>query len=394
MASPPYHERNLLLDLPPELRALILNELLTATSNKWVREDKCVFYKLHPEILRVNKLLSIEGREVLRRQNTLVRIETPWPQAEEHVAVDGHVPLLMSASRLVDRCSIVSMSVQIVMADAEPRSKFLLLVKDLSVFCKFWMFSDLTYPGLNSNLSMTLTLENPRTPEPQVPKALPKSLQTRLLQPFAVIKNLQSLEIRGPRDADVEAAFRADLAVPNSSPEECLEKCFEYKKKGNEEIKRADPAAALSCYTHAFGAMHIIVNGCYRQIWADSFYDVPLTGGMYDGRDGSVVRLELRIQLVANVTLAYLNLESWHEAKFWGMRSIDMMRDNLGGAADEPRDNFPARDSWAKIYFRTALAHKGLGEMSEARALLRIAQAWLPRDEVVKKEVAACALRL
>ena len=47
-----------------------------------------------------------------------------------------------------------------------------------------------------------------------------------------------------------------------------------------------------------------------------------------------------------------------------------------------------------KIYYRTALAHKAKDDKSEARRLLKVAQVYLPRDQNVAREVAACALRL
>lgn len=47
-----------------------------------------------------------------------------------------------------------------------------------------------------------------------------------------------------------------------------------------------------------------------------------------------------------------------------------------------------------KIYYRTAVAFKELGDKTWARKLLRVAHVYLPRDENVKRELAACALRL
>jgi hypothetical protein len=55
---------------------------------------------------------------------------------------------------------------------------------------------------------------------------------------------------------------------------------------------------------------------------------------------------------------------------------------------------FAAAPQMGKIYYRTAVAFKELGEKSEARKLLRVAAVYLPRDESVKKEIAECALRL
>ena len=61
---------------------------------------------------------------------------------------------------------------------------------------------------------------------------------------------------------------------------------------------------------------------------------------------------------------------------------------------DEAVLGFPAATEMGKIYYRTALAKKALDEKMEARKLLRVAAIYLPRDEMVKTELAACALRL
>lgn len=421
MASLSTTSPNLLLDLPPELRALILEDLLTASRNKIDLGDGYSRYKLHPSILRVNKQLHAEASQVLRRQNTLVRIETPWPQAEEHVSSEGQCPILAKGAR-AERCDLLSMAVQIVGPDGEYDEslpcKFIVCLEDLPALCKMWMYSNLTYPQLNMALHVTINLRNPRKAtsrraaptnpntttkpfgeeEEEARAALPKPTQTRLLAPFSMIKGLGDVRITGALDATIESSFRAALATPHPSPERCLELCAQLKDAGNAALKANNPGLALTHYASAFSAMHIIVDGRRRHTWADAFFAEQMRTGIFAGRDGSLVRMELRIKLVANTVLAYLKLREWDEAKFWGMRSIELMRENLGTAAgmwaDEPRDAFPARDSWAKIYYRTALACKELGEMGECRYLLRVAEAWLPRDEVVKKEVAACALKL
>jgi len=47
-----------------------------------------------------------------------------------------------------------------------------------------------------------------------------------------------------------------------------------------------------------------------------------------------------------------------------------------------------------KIYYRTAVAMKALGEKDEARKLLRVAVVYLPGEETVAAELASVALRL
>lgn len=61
---------------------------------------------------------------------------------------------------------------------------------------------------------------------------------------------------------------------------------------------------------------------------------------------------------------------------------------------DEALLGFPSAPQVGKIYYRTALAFDALGDRSEARRLLRVAQVYLPHDQTVKKSLASLALKL
>ena len=90
------------------------------------------------------------------------------------------------------------------------------------------------------------------------------------------------------------------------------------------------------------------------------------------------------------------------EARFWGLRTINNIRQAIGlpegeeaqNPEDEAMPNFLAANEMGKIYYRTALAEKALDNKSEARKLLKVARIYLPADQNVQKEIAACALRL
>ena len=171
--------------------------------------------------------------------------------------------------------------------------------------------------------------------------------------------------------------------------------------EGNAELTAGNFHAALKLYTEAWEAMHVVVKGRQRHIHADAFFGRELKEDPFKGKNGQAERLILRVQLVANTCQAYLKLENWEEACFWGMRSIRMLREAMGAdenhdipAEDEAVLGFPAADQMGKIYYRTAYAFKKLDDISQARKLLRVASIYLPRDESVRKELQACALKL
>ena len=99
--------------------------------------------------------------------------------------------------------------------------------------------------------------------------------------------------------------------------------------------------------------------------------------------------------------LAYLKLEDYEEARFWGNRTIDLIQQNFeqhqgpGSPAEEQiGPGFPAAEQMGKIYYRTALAAKAQGDDSEARRHLAVASRLLPHDPIVRKERERMALPL
>lgn len=198
----------------------------------------------------------------------------------------------------------------------------------------------------------------------------------------------------------VEEALFKEQAVPDPSPEECLEHATALKEKGNKSLQAGDYATALQSYADAFAAIHITVSGRKRHVHADGYYTGELASGLYKGQRSDYVRLVLRVKLVANIIQAYLKMKEWEEARFWGRRSITLLRSSLTGDPDNDlRDHtkwgwvseaaimgFPAQAEMGKIMYRTALASRELGYDKEVENLIRAAAICLPHDGLVQKE--------
>lgn len=274
-------------------------------------------------------------------------------------------------------------------------SVLLLCLDDVPGFCKMWFYSDLSHTGLNTHLRLNLRLQNPSPlPWSTVDCDLPRPVQRSLLDPFIMIKGLQKVSVEGKVDDIVRKEFYERIAEPYEAPEACLARCDALKEAGNEAMKNGKYREAITSYEESFTAMHIVVVGRRRHIWGDHHFDKRLVGGAYDKQDGNYVRMILRIKLVANMILAHYKLELFDDAKFWGMRSITMMRDALGQGADVPKPDFAASGSWGQIYYRTGLACRELEDHDGAREMFRIAAEWLPDDPLVQKEKAATTLML
>lgn len=389
------------------MRELIYHELLRPAANRLHLEDDYTAYDYRPALVlfRLNRQIYHEARKVFRDVNTFVRIETPWPEAQQHVWDQGQVPIIVDGERAANftgHVMTVSIDAAEVPLDSGDEQRFLILLDDLEKFTKMWYYSTLSHPGLNPRLRLTLRLNDPFTPSYEE-KRIPRALQRKLLLPFGMVKGLLSIGITGdPKPfPSIGTELKKLQSVPHAAPEQCLRDTLRLKQEGNEALKAERYESALQHYRDAWQAMHIVVTGSRRHIHADQFFNVELREAPFVGKNGQSERLVLRVQLVANTCLAYLKLGNYEQCAFWGMRSITMLREAMG--ADDQRDiapedeavvGFPATAEMGKIYYRTALAKKMLDEKSEARKLLRVAEIYLPRDKLIKDEIAAVALRL
>ena len=193
------------------------------------------------------------------------------------------------------------------------------------------------------------------------------------------------------------------MAAPTKTPEACLEEATKFKDEGNALLQQGQHRDAIAKYEASFGAIFILCHGRRRDIWGEAHFQIILGSGPFKDQNGALVAMTLRVRLVANICLAYLKLCEYEEARFWGMRSIKMIRiamlgEGDGGAGDEEDDEvltqIPAAPEVGKIYYRTGIAARELGDKEEARRLLRVAEKYLPNDQQVKRDLATVALRI
>lgn len=257
-----------------------------------------------------------------------------------------------------------------------PLKRFIILLDDLKTFCDFWFYQDLGHPGLNKNLDLRLVLKDPYAPAWEN-RTIPKTLQKKLILPFGVLRGLQDVRIVGEAYESIEGAMRQAMKEPLNSPEECLAAGTRLKEEGNKLLNNKQYHEAIKKYEEAFFAVHILVIRRRRSVWADAYFHAELRDGAFKGQFGHVVRIILRFKLVANVILAYLNLQQFEDAHFWGKRTIDLIGQV---SSTEPMD-LPAVKEVGKIFYRTAKACKELGYQTDAIKYYRIAMIYVPSDK-------------
>lgn len=266
-----------------------------------------------------------------------------------------------------------------------------MLVDDLPLFTEMWHYSDLTHPGLNAHLRLTLNVRDPYQLDFEQ-RTLPKALQRRLFEPFGMLKGLYDVRIEGERYESVVKSMKEEMDIPYPTVEKCLGEATRVKNLGNDALKAQKYHEALRLYEEAFLHLFIVCDGRRRSIWGDAYFQKQCRSGEFEGQDAQMVRFILRLRLVSNTIMVHLKLEDYEEAKYWGLRSINLMR---GGLEDhELVMDFEGSPEVGKIYYRTGVACRERGEKSEARDLMKVAAKYLPHDKVVQRDLAALAPRI
>ncbi len=390
------------LDYPPEIREQIYGEILSTTNSRVesIEPEEPDRYAYHLAILCTCHQIYREAKKVFQ-DNVFVKITTPWPEAFEHIRSEGKVPSVTTG----EKAEIFRDFHLWVFIDTpgtpypnhHGTCSILISLEDLESFTQFWHWSNLNHYGLNQHLRLKLTIQDPHVPDRKIPKAL----QTRLLMPFGMVKDLDTFSVHGSKLLpSVDEALKKERAIPDPTPEQCLEKGFALKEAGNELLKLGQYRQALQKYIDSFGAIHIHVSGRVRIVHCDGFYIRLLASGTYKGQRGEYARMILRVQLVANIVLVYLKLEDFVEAHFWGKRSIILFRQSVtqdvnDEIGDDSNDwwtqtlafRFPAHDAMGKIFYRTALASRALGKVADVKTLMKAAAVYLPQDEIVQREM-------
>ncbi|KAF2711883.1 hypothetical protein K504DRAFT_231773 [Pleomassaria siparia CBS 279.74] len=281
-------------------------------------------------------------------------------QTVNHISQDGLVPIVThgEAGKKCRRYhELVEISAPI--HKALPEYVIVVLLDDLHLFCQVWFYSALSYPALNDHLRTTFVLQDPYYPAD--PKPIPLALQRRLLFPFEKVKGLYEVEMDG-FDERVKQELKTLMAKPNDTVQKCCEDATELMEKGDGELAAGKAKKALESYSQSFKTIHILIDGRTRRVLGDPFFHDGIQGGRYTGQSGTTVRIILRIKLVSRTVHAYIKMQQWEEAAFWGMRSIRIMREAMETEFEGFLTEFVGADDTGLLYLRAAIAMRKMEE--------------------------------
>ena len=358
------------LHFPAEIREQIYKELLCTENSRAAADDpdEPADYRYHLGILAVSQQVKLEAEKIFQ-DNVFVKITTPWAEAINHIRREGKVPTVTTGDKAAAfkdfHLWVFIDTPSLPYPHREGESSMLICLEDLEAFTRMWHLSNLNHFGLNQHLRLKLTVQDPHVPDHKIPKPL----QSRLLLPFGVVKDLHEFSIVGPKLLpSVQEALNKERAIPDPTPDESLAKGFALHQEGEQLLNAGKPQVALTKYTDSFAAIHITVSGRTRIIHAEGYYMRELEApGKYKGWQAHYVRMVLRVQLVASVIIAYMKMEDWVEAYFWGKRSILLLRSGTTGNQSEDLSDldsqtwfteqtwaagFPARKEMGQIFFQ------------------------------------------
>lgn len=130
-----------LLSLPGELREQIFSHLVSPASALVVNEDESIQYKYNLSIFRVNKQIYTESHRVFSLLNVFTRIESPWEEAQDHVRIEGMVPVIAVGPK-ADNFPHIHLRCVIDAPNHGPGERelrnFVVLVGDLDKFCAMY----------------------------------------------------------------------------------------------------------------------------------------------------------------------------------------------------------------------------------------------------------------
>ncbi|KAG8526032.1 uncharacterized protein KY384_000794 [Bacidia gigantensis] len=430
-------------DLPPSPASPTSNHLLTGPN-----------YTYPIPLFLLSRQIHTETLPLFRSLNRFVKISTPWSEAIRHINSEGGVGVVAIGSQATDFQNfhlrvLISTAMVPGMGTTDPENYDMITeMGELEGFVRTWGFSHLNSARhLNPHLVLRVDLKEPyprqSTGQAAKQKGLDVALQTRLLSPFGKLKDLNQMLFDfhgrpffegGDVDEEVKEMVIKEQAIPELTPEERIQRCKELGIEGEVCIGKKEYKQAIDCYLKAFEAVHIYhtESGRKREVHCDSYYAVELRDGDYRGQFGHLVRIMLRISLVARVMDAFIKLQEWEDALFWGRRSISTFKSSLQSQSQENADpeiyperhvvhatrkvdsmwlidgywetfmreakamQFAGKPDMGLIFYRTAIAGREVRRKDdeEVRACMDAAEAFRPEDPLVKVEAKAMALRI
>jgi hypothetical protein len=340
-------------------------------------------HNIEPQILRTCRSIYSEANYVMRRTNLFIKIIVHIPFEEiSQLLILKMIPILKIDRNKIKKVKGFVMSHEITSPVPHKGVAFLILHRDLDVFCKGLVDYKYLITRHDDIVSHIVTLVDPCESKtlPNSPIFYSRKLQEMLIAPYRKLRGFPRFQIKGDIPNDLSRAAIAEITRSLAAdPEAFLLELEELKAKGNEFFRLGNGTMASENWAQAL--MKII-----RLTMSKEGRQMRETGGEEFLNRISDLKFDLNSNRAQN--------------------AIKAMRDNasdqdlvqgLGGnfehaigeaeSAQYPGSTWePSARQLGKLFYRKAVGYRLLRDFNQATIAIDAAIGQIPDDAELGKE--------
>jgi hypothetical protein len=394
------------LDLPGEIRNKIYENVLCSvvpreqTSKEGYeihRADKLRLFEeeppnyitylrhsIEPQILRTCRSVYDEATYIMRKTNCFVKVTIRIPDHDLEYILRG-IPILYTTRNRTNGFKQPIMIHEIVDMSAFPERErsFIILHRDLGLFCKGLAEYNILKPDNDSFHDLKLVDPYESQPLPDAPKFLTRKLQESLLAPYRKLRGFSHFTIKGAVAKDLGRATVSEITGSwiGTDPELVIAELSELKSKGNDFFRAG--ATELASNTYQLGVKKVISlvhtpeRKRIRRIGGPDFVN-RVASLLFDFNSNSAQNMlktmrmnytDLPFEAQLHVQDVFYNtIEGCHIARYPGSTWM------------------PSPQQMGKVFYRESAASRIFGNLERARDAINSAMDHIPDDVELQRE--------
>jgi hypothetical protein len=340
-------------------------------------------HNIEPQILRTSRSIYSEANYVMRRTNLFIKIIVHIPFEEiSQLLILKKIPILKIDRNKIKKFKCFVMSHEITSPVPQKGVAFLILYRDLDVFCKG--LTDYKYLITRDDdiVSHIVTLVDPCESKslPNSPIFYSRKLQEMLIAPYRTLRGFPRFQIKGDIPQDLSRAAIAEITQsPAADPDAFLLELEELKAKGNEFFRVGNGTMASESWAQAL--MKI-----FRLMMSKEGRQMRETGGEEFINRISALKFDLNSNRAQNAIKAMRDNASDQDL-------VQQLGGNFehaigeAGSAQLPGSTWePSARQLGKLFYRKAVGYRLLREFNQATIAIDAAIRQIPDDTELGRE--------
>lgn len=387
-------DRLLQLDFPQEIRDCIYAKLLTSKHEQPCQVHDKVQHHVEPQILRVNKQIYKEAKDVMLRANLFVKLSTNLSDLEE-IIHHMNLPLVVEgkAAEAFD-CHVLHSIIRTPSFDNKNAINFVILALDHDKLCQgietTFSYTSLVDECDRHTAEVTVTLVNPFETKAETDNDTPMpslSMQVKesLLEPYrSHLKGYKGFEIKGDFPEYLKRAAMIEVqSKPQQTPQDILDAIRSYKELGQEQFDQGDMGEAQVTWLQGCLQLNMVDAGPNRK-------ELQQAGGGAFADELTKLHFDICLNL-AGLYVQLMRQSSdnpqYLQRMFGPM--LHVLHDGTQMVQVFGSTWLPSEQQVGQLYYRVATATRLSGNRGELRRALtgiQMAVAWLPGDQEILAE--------